>query len=315
MKSLVLYFLIILGPKLFSQQLSISYFSNNNPELFNAAAWNTDVLKYSFIPKNEFFTYYRSQWTGIDLGPKYLGCHYNYLSKDNIIIGLGIIHESFGPYSSSNVSGQYAYRIQLKNNSFISGGGSIGFNFYGYDPSSIAPRELPDPIAETKENTFGLTFSPGLFYTKSLKNDLTINFGLSYQNAISFLFTSKNDLKSLASFVFHCSLFKFMNSGYSYLSYYEISFIHRRFKSISDDTDISFKYQWNGYISFKPGLRFGTIDGFNLHSLHLDFGIPLSNSFKNSKYGIDLNYSCEIPLVKFGGELGLSHELSFGILF
>ncbi|MBK7245476.1 MAG: type IX secretion system membrane protein PorP/SprF [Saprospiraceae bacterium] len=163
--SIILILWVVISFKSNGQQLSIATQTNNNPELFNPSAWNTDMLKYSFMPKNEFFSYYRSHWSGFDLGPKYFGGHYNHIGDNKVISGIGFIHENFGPLSSSNISGQYAYKLKLNNRSFISGGLGLGLNFNGYDPTKITIRDQDDPIAENSENTFGLTFTPGIFFS------------------------------------------------------------------------------------------------------------------------------------------------------
>ncbi|MBL7824479.1 MAG: type IX secretion system membrane protein PorP/SprF [Saprospiraceae bacterium] len=298
-----------------SQQLSISYFNNNNPELFNPSAWNTDILKYRIKTSNQLFAYYRSQWTGLDLGPKYLGAHYSHLSKYNTIIGLGIKQESFGPYTYSNLSSQYAFRIEFKNNAFISAGGKASINFYTYNPNKIKITDPDDPIAESNENYIGASFSPGIFYTKSYKNDITLSVGASYDNWINLLFISNENQVISKSYLIHGSLIKFLTTGYDRLSYYELSFIYRQWYKLTNDINLSFKYQWKGYLSIRPGIRFGTIEDFNLHSFHFDIGLPISNLFQKNKFGIDINYSSDFPLQKNVSQFGLSHELSIGWLF
>ena len=313
--SIILILWIVISFKSNGQQLSITTQTNNIPELFNPSAWNMDVLKYSFVPRNEFFSYYRSQWTGFDLGPKYFGGHYNHIGANKVISGIGFIHESFGPLSSSNISGQYAYKLKLNSRSFISGGLGLGLNFNGYDPTKITIRDQDDPIAENSENTFGLTFTPGIFLASSTKKDIAFNIGLSFNNLVSLLFSKSNDIKALGVLIFHGSVTKFLSKGYNNLSFYDISLVHRQYKAISDDTDISFKYQWKGLVSLKSGFRFGLVNEFAAHAVHFDLGIPLSNSLKLNKKGLDLNYSCELPLGQNGSYLGLSHEFSVGFLF
>lgn len=312
---ILLFVFILISIEIRAQQLSLTTFQNNNPELFNPSAWNNDILKYSFVPKNEFFSYYRSQWTGFDLGPKYFGCHYNHIGDNKVISGIGFIHESFGPLSSSNILGQYAYKLNLNNRSFISGGLGLGLNFNGYDPTKITIRDQDDPIAENSENTFGLTFTPGIFLASSTKKDIAYNIGLSFNNFVSLLFSKSNNIKALGVIIFHGSVTKFLSKGYNNLSFYDISLVHRQYKAISDDTDISFKYQWKGLVSLKSGFRFGLMNEFSAHGVHFDLGIPLSNSLKLNMKGLDLNYSCELPLGQNGSYFGLSHEFSVGFLF
>ncbi len=301
--------------KLDCQQLSLAYFNNNNHQLYNPSAWNTDILKYPFIPKNDFSSFYRSQWTGFDLGPKYFGCNYNRIAFNSVLVGIGIIDESFGPLSYSAISGHYAYRLKFKNYSYLSAGGAVSLNFNNYDPTKISIRDLNDPLAEIGYNSVGMSFSPGLFFTTSLKNDVTLSLGLSSENMVNLDFSEIKNIKPVTTLLIHGSIIKFLNYGYVQLSYYEFNLSYRRFKNLSDDFDMSMKYQYKGYLSLKPGFRFGILDRLNFHSLHFDIGIPLSNLFHGKNVGIDINYSSDFPLLKNAVQFGLTHEISFGILF
>ncbi|NOT37859.1 MAG: type IX secretion system membrane protein PorP/SprF [Saprospiraceae bacterium] len=313
MKYLVLISILLI--RLNGQQLSLSTFQNNIPQLFNPAAWNTDILSYSFLPNNQFSIYYRSQFIGLNLGPKYFGGHYDHFSNNKVIFGAGINQESFGPLTSTNVSGRYAYKIKLNNWSFLSGGLGMGFNYNGYNPSKITIRDPDDPLAENSENSIGMVFTPGAFISSSGKTDITYVFGASYNNLVSLLFSKTNNIKALKAITIHGSITKFLSPGYKKLSYYNLSFVYRQNLNISDDTDVSFKYQWNGLISLQSGFRFGTFNKLAAHAIHFDVGIPMTKILKLGNRALGINYSCDVPLGNPVNGVGLSHEISFGFLF
>jgi type IX secretion system PorP/SprF family membrane protein len=121
MKKLIIIIIgIISGATLFAQQMPLSenYFLDKY-SLSPSYAGNFNT-KYLFMG-------YRSDWSGIDGGPKTLRLSYNDAYKQNMGYGGKFIYDKAGIFKQTVLLGTYSYRVRLTDEQFIMFGLSAGF--------------------------------------------------------------------------------------------------------------------------------------------------------------------------------------------
>ncbi|MBK9630353.1 MAG: type IX secretion system membrane protein PorP/SprF [Saprospiraceae bacterium] len=312
---LVLLFLFGIANLMQAQLIPVSY-NLNNRELINVALPNTEKIKYPFNSSNELMLMHRSQWTGLDQGPRWSGLSYSYMIDDNARAGGSFYHESFGAVRTFFVSGHYAYGINLSKEHQLIGGANIRYNLNQINTSKSSIRNPGDPLLADNPSSSHLSFTPGICYIAVLTaSDIVISLGASFHNAVGTSFSKVPTLTSVQALVVHGSFIRFLSRGYKDLSSFEMGFVHRRYSSISDDTHLYGKYSWKGRLSARPGFRFGTTEGIRLHALHLDIGVPIGNLVKWKNKSIDINYVFELPFAANPGAIGTTHEVSIIALF
>jgi len=143
-KTLLVISVILLGATLTAQQIPLSE--------------NYFLDKYSFAPSyagnfnsKYLFVGYRSDWSGIDGGPKTFRLSYNDVIMQNAGVGGKIIYDKAGIFNQLYILGSYSYNLKINEEHNVMFGLSVGFyknslNFYDYyndpdynvDPSLIS---------------------------------------------------------------------------------------------------------------------------------------------------------------------------------
>jgi type IX secretion system PorP/SprF family membrane protein len=121
MKRLILiFFTILTGTMVMAQQIPLSE--------------NYFLDKYSFAPSfagnfNSKFLFlgYRSDWTGIDGGPKTFRLSYNDVLMQNAGVGGKIIYDKAGIFNQLFILGSYSYNLQVSGDHHLLFGLSAGF--------------------------------------------------------------------------------------------------------------------------------------------------------------------------------------------
>lgn len=201
MKKIIIIIIGILsGAALYAQQMPLSenYFLDKY-SLSPSYAGNFNT-KYLFMG-------YRSDWSGIEGGPKTFRLSYNDAFMQNAGYGGKIIYDKAGIFNQLIILGTYSYKVKLVENHFIMFGLSAGFysntlNLYDYynDPKyNIDPSLLSANV--TSNLKFMSDFSAVYTYKGIEAGFLfsNINFGDSkYQK-------SGVHYKPLANYQFHAS--------------------------------------------------------------------------------------------------------------
>jgi type IX secretion system PorP/SprF family membrane protein len=110
--------------------------------------------------------HYRNQWVGIDGSPKTLGFGiHSPLNNEHVGLGLQVVNDKLGVTNTTNISGSYAYRIQVSPKGKLALGLQASVTNY--------TNKLTDAITSaTNDNTFGKNtnlllpnFGAGLYYS------------------------------------------------------------------------------------------------------------------------------------------------------
>jgi type IX secretion system PorP/SprF family membrane protein len=295
--------------------LPINYHQSNTAILYNPAAWNTDILKYSFLPTHAIGIQFRKQWLGIDAAPQNYFLGYDLMKPKNMIFGLGILKETFGPYDEMTFATRVAYRKFVSSKSFFSIGFQAGFTNLKYDPSDFRIEQISDQILINNGSNSSVNLGAGISFSSnlSLKSNFTIGVGLL--NIATVNLSDKDILSKIPIISFHSQYFKFFSEDYDKLSYIECKLVSRITYQLIMDHNISFKYQYKGLIGLTPGIRIGQGNDFALNAVHLDLNLPLGNFIKKDKIGFDLNYSFEYSLNNIKSISTQSHEIGLAFLF
>jgi type IX secretion system PorP/SprF family membrane protein len=185
MKKLIIIIIgIISGATLFAQQMPLSE--------------NYFLDKYSLSPSyagnfnNKYlFMGYRSDWSGIDGGPKTLRLSYNDAYKQNMGYGGKFIYDKAGIFKQTVLLGTYSYRARLTEDQYIMFGLSAGFysNTLNLIDYYNDPKYTLDPALISANVTSKLKFMSdfsAVYVFKSIEAGLlfsNINFGdVKYQD-------------------------------------------------------------------------------------------------------------------------------------
>jgi type IX secretion system PorP/SprF family membrane protein len=313
-KILIFFYGFVYAP-IHAQLIPISY-NLNNRELVNIALPNTEKINYSFKTRHEVMLMHRSQWTGLDQGPRWSGLAYSQYLDDHAKTGGSLYYESFGAIRSFFFSGNYSYEININENNIISGGGILRYNLNQLNTGKTAIRNPGDPLLAENPSSSNLSFSPGICFISIFpESDISFVLGGSFHNVLSVDFSKEKLVTPIKALVLHSSFIKFLSPGFKEVSSLEFGCVYRTYNYISDDIHIYGKYNWKGYLSMRPGIRFGLMQGFRFHAVHLDIGAPIGNLFNWNNLGVDLNYVFELPFTANSSAFGTTHEICLSSLF
>ncbi|GHM99830.1 membrane protein [Cytophagales bacterium WSM2-2] len=150
MKYFFLFTITFVASTLFAQQDPLYSQYYNNPMLINPAFAGSTERLYAGIA-------YRSQWAGVDGGPKTFNLNGHIALMDNKV-GLGVlaVQDQIGDIKNTQYGVTGAYRIKLSKSVF-SFGMQMGAIRYATDPGAVKVQNNPDPafsqFSETKFNT------------------------------------------------------------------------------------------------------------------------------------------------------------------
>jgi type IX secretion system PorP/SprF family membrane protein len=191
---------LLAGVLLYSQQIPLSetYFLD----------------KYSLSPSyagnfnsKYLFTGYRSDWTGIDGGPKTIRLSYNDILMSNAGFGGKLIFDKAGIFNQFYLMGSYSYRLEMLDNHFVMFGLSAGLyrNTLNISEYYNDPKYSLDPSLVNQDIKSKLKFMSdfsAVYLYKGLETGIlfsNINFGDATYSETDAKY------KPLANFQFHAS--------------------------------------------------------------------------------------------------------------
>ncbi len=163
--------------------LPVNYNQSNTAILYNPSMWNTDILKYPFLPNHSLGVQFRKQWIGVNAAPQNYFLGYDMMKPKNVIFGLGILNEGFGPYNTFSFSTRVAYRKFINSKSFFSLGFQGSFGSQKYDPTDFNIAQLQDQIIGINESNTNLSIGAGLSFSNNISTKSNLTLGLALMNA------------------------------------------------------------------------------------------------------------------------------------
>ena len=139
------------------------------------------------------FGMHRTQWVGLEGAPvtNVFALH-SLLKNPRIGIGLSVINDKIGPSDENSISVDFAYRIQVSQNSILSFGLKTTANLLNVDYTKLDIYDPTDPIFQSNiDNKFSPNFGAGVYWYAD-----KYYLGLSIPN---FLETKHYDDNNLAS--------------------------------------------------------------------------------------------------------------------
>jgi type IX secretion system PorP/SprF family membrane protein len=142
--------LLFISADVLSQQDPIYALYIANPLVLNPA--------YAGITNNvDANVSFRNQWAGFDGHPQTLNASGHLSLADNKMgAGLQIVQDKIGENKNTSITGMYSYRIQVKENQFLSFGMQAALINFKTDPSELNLYDNTDPLfpyySETKMN-------------------------------------------------------------------------------------------------------------------------------------------------------------------
>ncbi len=295
--------------------LPVNYNQSNTAVLYNPAAWNTDILKYPFLPSHSLGLQARKQWVGIEAAPQNYFLGYDLMKPKNMIFGIGVLNDEYGPFNTFSFSTRIAYRKFVNEKSFFSIGFLGSYSSQKYNPANFSIAQANDLIVGNSDLFSNISVGTGLSFSNNISTTSNFTIGIALMNAAKVNLGKKAIGPNVPVISFHTQYFKFYSEDYKRLSYIEIKTFSKINYQFLLDQDVYFKYQHKGLIGFAPGFRIAYSDKFALTAFHFDLGLPIGNYFAKEKFSIDLNYSFEYPLNNIKSISTQSHEIGLAFLF
>jgi type IX secretion system PorP/SprF family membrane protein len=136
---------------------------------FTQYMYNMNVVNPAYAGTKEHLTFgalYRKQWLNIDGSPTSFTFYGEGPVGKNLGLGLSVISDKVGPVTEQNIYGDFAYKLQLGENSHLSFGIKAGATLQKVNYSEIIAT-LPDPsegIFGKNTNDITLNIGSGVFY-------------------------------------------------------------------------------------------------------------------------------------------------------
>ncbi|SDZ89765.1 PorP/SprF family type IX secretion system membrane protein [Psychroflexus halocasei] len=143
------------------QDPNFTQYMYNTMSINPAYAGSRDVLSATIL--------HRSQWLGFDDGPQTqtLTAH-SPLKKENMGLGLSVVHDKIGIASDTYINGVYSYSIDVSRFSKITFGLNAGINMLNVDFNKLNIEDNTDPIFQNNiDNKLSPQFGLGIL----LNND------------------------------------------------------------------------------------------------------------------------------------------------
>lgn len=145
-----------------------SAYSQQQP-LYTMYMWNQLILNPGYAGTRDALTasaVWREQWVGLDGAPstQVLSIH-SPLPNEKVGLGLTVQNDHIGITNNTGVFGDFAYHLDVSENSKLSLGLRAGFNIYQADFSRLDNIETNDPaFNKNVENNFLPNFGFGAYY-------------------------------------------------------------------------------------------------------------------------------------------------------
>lgn len=148
--------------------------------------YNTQTVNPAYVGNRESLNFgllYRTQWVGIDGAPKTGTFTINAPVADNMGLGLAVVRDELGPAVETNINIDYAYALNLGEESKLSFGLKAGIDLLDVDFSKLNIYDGNDPRFQNNIDNkvqpqigAGIYFNTEKFYAGlSVPNFLTTN--------------------------------------------------------------------------------------------------------------------------------------------
>lgn len=293
MKRFVIILIIILPDVILAQQLPFMEGYNVNP-------FSLSPAYAGLYNRKTLFMDYRTDWTGIDGGPKTYRLSYSDKFKNRVGLGGRFIYDKADIFKQTLVIGTYTYEVKIKEehtlNFALSAGiyrNSIDLSKYYNDPGYVQDKVLLYGLQKSrikfatdisalyryKQGEAGIFFSNLMFGTARYSNsDLTYKPFRNYLLHASWLFTLDDKWNIKPTLIF------------------------RGGQNIPVQFEISPSLTWNDKFWFTSLFRTGGILGLGLG------GEIYNGVLLNYSYDLNNELTTNIPVNTFG-----SHQLTLGI--
>jgi len=281
--------LALLGVVLMGQQIPLSenYF-NDRYSLAPSYAGNHNA--------GYLFTGYRSDWSGVEGGPKTLRLSFNNTLMQNAGYGGKIVYDKAGIFRQLYIMGSYSYRLEFMESHFVLFGLSAGFYYNGINMAAYYndPNYTIDPALINADVRSKLKFMSDFSVAYRWENVeagflfTNVTFGEATYTGVETVY------KPLANFQFHAGYKYDINETWG-LSPLVIlrggKYIRSQFEVA---TRVSYLNRFHGSLAFRdPGV----------------IGIGAAADIdKGVKFGYNFNMATNVRLNAFS-----SHEVTLGV--
>lgn len=259
----------------------------NNTLVFNpAVAGSDEALSINMI--------YRNQWVGMDGSPKTLTMAiHSPISSGRIGLGFLLLTDNYGINRNTIISGNYAFRTQLRNG-ILALGLSVGITIQEVAWNDLIAIETDDDkLTLANSNNVLPNFGTGVYYnSKRLFAGLSLPNLLSYKWDNSNKYTSDNNFSELNYFGF---------SGYRFYPKDQLEFIPSTLVRYNNTIGINFDL--TAQINFQErvglGLTYrseGALVGLLRCKLNHQTSVSYSYGFETGKHLSHAGGSHEIML-------------------
>lgn len=310
--------------------LSVSYFISNAQQAPQYTQYNSGryIINPAAAGENEYFTGvlgYRKQWVGLGDEPTtifaggHIGLRKNIPAEHQPLalrtsrpnefhseqkegevgkfkhgVGFHVISDKYGAFNKNVVGVNYALHIPLKEDVYLSFGGSGSFNNAGFNKDKAVPTELNDAVYQNFVDD------------RSSLNMIDLNFGTYLYSPTYFIGYASNQLLgdkmslggTTTSLVLHHSLI----GGYHYKVNEDLMVTPSFYLKAVGGAPLSYDFNVRGdYKNFFGGLTYRNED-----AIALMLGLYLNEK-------ISLGYSYDLNTSKLNGYNSGGHELVLSI--
>ena len=290
-----------------AQQLTLFTQYRDNIGILNPAAVESDFL--AFGQNLNFGASYRSQWVGLENGPRTQTLRGSYLhtqgSGVSFMAGGFLMNDQTGPTGFTGIYGRIAGVVSPnpEESGFVIGisGGAVN---YRIDASEIKLRDEGDLLGSTDQSQFFPDVGVGLYYYQMVgRRDDFFYAGVSVPQVFGLDLTFKNeDDEFVTTRVQHyygmLGFIKFLDRNGS--SFLEPSLWVKYTQGAPVNADLNLRY----YMPINMWIGAGASTAGNVH---LETGVNLSQDYDRTfrvGYGFDYSFS------SFGPTAGSTHEIN-----
>lgn len=253
-------------------------------------------------------SYYRTQWTNMDGGPRTLALAADMLTNNEKVgLGLNIVGDRVGGERMTSAYLNYAYKLRLNDagTQNLSLGIGAGMLFSSYDNAGII-TDQPEAVALESmflpDMRFGVHYSTPTFFA-----------GLGVDNMIASLVFNdeKASLQPVMHYYLHTGTLIPMNADILFKPSVLLKSASRSDgRALTGDINAAFIFgeRITGGLSYRTALSSGTGSTSNLPKRNSM--IVLAEFVSNSNFRI--GYSFDYPLSSTINNLGGTHEISLG---
>ncbi len=307
--------------RIHAQQIPLFSQNNQYDHILNPATAHRDNLVYNFDMDNHFSASFRTQWTGIEDGPKTGMLRYDRcMADERMIAGISLLTDQTGPTSTSGGFLRYAYLMPLGDGT-LSVGLAAGFfqNRFKGDASYL--RDAGDAIGLEDRSKFYVDFSLGAYYQAELTYNDIFYMGLSMPTVTDVEVSNKGneDYHLYRMRHYHGSIgyVKFLSglSGDADLSFLEPSLSINYAENAPAKANAALRFQLQGLLWVGGGYSMSFGKGlFNSDDLRLEAGVIVgSKGYKEQVFKI--GYAANFSLTPYNVQLGSTHEVNLSYSF